>query len=76
MPFIKPLLSSTGKQGPFLFTCHSFFLLGAMHEVHAGAVLPLDGEGAVQGLGYLNLMLALFFIGKVSVFASSVVLLS
>ena len=27
-------------------------------------------------LGYLNLMLALFFIGKVSVFASSVVLLS
>jgi RNA polymerase sigma-70 factor (ECF subfamily) len=42
----------------------------------------LEGEmglvmaGLLTHTGYLNLMLALFFIGKVSVFASSVVLLS
>ena len=41
-------------------------------EAHMYKALKLPRDK----LGYLNLMLALFFIGKVSVFASSVVLLS
>ena len=58
--------------------CRMVFKLSYLHDMknkeiaHMYKALKLLRDK----LGYLNLMLALFFIGKVSVFASSVVLLS